>query len=144
MVNTAPGPLRFCIRAFTEISSQHTEAECAQTDRQPSPMQFCKASSNHSIHCNETELVQLQLGEEAWGRGPGIQKAEQRAGRLRSWRQRKPKANPSHGRGRGRGRAGMEQFKEGTGSYNWRHFYSLALSLLLEDGLREDIPNENK
>lgn len=46
--------------------------------------------------------------------------------------------------GRGRGRAGMEQFKEGTGSYNWRHFYSLALSLLLEDGLREDIPNENK
>lgn len=44
----------------------------------------------------------------------------------------------------GRGRTGMEQFKEDTGSYNWRHFYSLPLSLLLEDGLREDIPNENK
>lgn len=72
MVNVAPGPPRFHIQGFSDISSQHGGTALG-TDKQPALTWFCKAPGNCSTHCHETEPVQHQPGKEAFGREGGTQ-----------------------------------------------------------------------
>lgn len=113
-------------------------------ERVPSGTPGIKLSERRTAHhpdgvtCSSTGCQRRPKGREqgswaphrtgtapAWGGGleKGTQNPESRAESRGT-----PRANSSHQRGsrRGREQGGMEWFKEDTGSYNWRHFYSLT------------------